>query len=676
MNDKQTQSLEKLREKCDILIALAGNPNVGKSSIFNSLTGLGVMTANYAGKTVELNVGMSRYKDKIIGIVDIPGTYSLDSHTEDQEIARKALLENSFDVVVDVIDTTNLSRNLYLLFQLAELGLPLIADLNLYDLAEKRGITIDTEKLEEILGIPVVVTSALRGDGIDNLMEKVTEFAGKGALHERKIRYSPLTEEEIGNISRTLTENDIQFPFKPPAANFAPLILEGDREMLRLVEESPAGAKAMEAVAESRKKIGGLHENATPEGFIIKNRHALAGTIVAEVQKTEKKKPRLSDRMWQIATDPNTALPALLIVFISILFILFKVGGWLSEVLEHIWVAAFAPPIASLIHAIAGDGLWAKVLNWGFNDGLFAAIGVGIPYVLVFYLILAFLEDSGYLNSVSFLLDKALHSIGLHGKAFIPMTAAIGCSVPAVMGTRILGSRRERIIAITLIVLIACSARTTVIFGAVSRYVGFFWALSLILLNIALVIATGALLNKIMPGDSEGLVMEVFPFRRPHLPTVLKKTWVRFADFLWIATPIVVVGSMAIGYLYESNYIWTLEKPFRPLFEGWLGLPAIAGLTLLFAVLRKELALQFLITLAVAQTGMTVNSLTQILSLEQIYTFTLFNMLYMPCIATIAVMGREIGWKWTAGILAGTLIFTIAFTGIVHKFLMYTGWLS
>jgi len=675
LTGRELKEIESLRDKTSHLIALAGNPNVGKSSIFNNLTGLGVMTANYPGKTVELNLGTTKINGSSIGIIDLPGIYSFGCISDDQFVARQTLLEWTFDTVVMVIDATNLARNLYMLLQLIDMGFPVIVALNLIDEAEKVGLRTDVEKLEEMTGVKVFATAAVRGQGIEELIRNAVSPECSLGHCKRNYTYGNLLEQEISRISGLLPKLSVKFPFPLSDSACALLLLEGDAQFLELLEDSPAREEMLVELARSWRTIKDMHGEDAPL-WIIRERHGIAGYIAAAVQSKREKRRRNDNLLWNLSTSPVTGFPILLGVFASILMVLFYGGNWLSEILDKLWSRWCSPPISLLIHMIAGDSFWAKVLSWGFDDGLLAAVSVGIPYVLIFYIILSFLEDSGYLNSAAFLLDRALHMVGLHGKAFIPLAAAIGCNVPAVVGTRILTSKRERIIAIFLIVLIPCSARVAVIIGAVSRFIGWQWALVIFLIDIALVIISGFLMNRHTGGESEGIIMEVFPLRNPHLLTLLKKTWMRFADFVWIATPIVIAGSLFLGYLYESGYIWYLSRPLAPVFEWWLGLPQVAGLTLVFAVLRKELALQFLVTLAMAHQGHSIDNLLLIMTKEQLFTFTLFNTLYLPCLATIAVIQRELGFRWTCAILGATFAFTVLFVGLVHHLLLLTGLLS
>jgi ferrous iron transport protein B len=671
MAEKTVSSIDELRSKTAHMIALAGNPNVGKSTVFNNLTGLGVITANYAGKTVELNLGLTRIDGIPVGIVDLPGIYSMGSISEDQFIARQALLENYFDAVAVVLDSTNLARNLYMLLQLMDMEFPVIVALNLVDEMPARGLSIDIERLEKILGVKVVPTSAVRGTGIDELIRQAMNLKCSPDNCRRAYLYGADIEQEVTKISDILHKTDAQFPFPITHRACALLLIEKDAQFLQFLQDIPQKDEILAALEQSWKIISSSHGEES-EMRVIRERHGLAGSVEAEVLVKKTTGERLDERLWRLSTNPLSGFPLLLAVGAGTMMILFAGGNSLSNALAILWSRWFSPPVSSFIGWIAGNTLWATVLRWGFDDGMLAAISVGIPYVLIFYLILSFLEDTGYLNAAAFLFDRTLHVIGLHGRAIMPLAAAIGCNVPAVIGTRILGTLRERIIAIFLIVLISCSARTAVIISAVSQFLGWFWAFVIIVIDLALVITTGMLMNRYVKGESEGLVMEVFPLRMPQLKTVVKKTWARFADFVWIATPIVIIGSMVLGYLYESQLIWKLSKPLSPIVEWWLGLPDFAGLTLIFAVLRKELALQFLVTLAAAHHGHSPDSLLSIMTREQIFTFTLFNTLYLPCIATIAVIKREIGPRWTFLIMFATLTITILLAGIIHHLLLFS----
>jgi ferrous iron transport protein B len=348
---------------------------------------------------------------------------------------------------------------------------------------------------------------------------------------------------------------------------------------------------------------------------------------------------------------------------------LFVVGEVLSRLLTGVWTAWISPAVVSAVEAVLGDGTVGRIVLWGIDGGILATLAVGIPYILTFYLILALVEDSGYMNAAAFLSDRVMHRFGLHGRAIMPLIAAGGCNVPAVIATRALSNPRERFIASVLATLTPCSARTAVIIGAVAGVAG--WQYALLTYGVLLLVMVGAglVLNRLLPGEEGALVMEMFPFRRPVLRQVLRKTWRRFREFVWDAAPIIILGSMALGILYETGVVWKLEPIMAPVVQGWLLLPAVAGLTLIFAVLRKEMALQLLLVFAAVQAGGAVVSISSIMTTSQIVTYAIVNAIYIPCLATITVLGRVVGWKRTVYIIAGTIVLALAVGGLVARLL-------
>jgi ferrous iron transport protein B len=671
-------AVNEVRGRTDFVFALAGNPNVGKSSIFNTLTGTGAVTANYPGKTVEINVASTRLGELRIGLVDLPGTYALGAVSEDQWVARQGILDGNPDAVIVILDATNLARNLYMLLQLQDMGFPVVAALNLFDQARKKGIETDIPALSRILGIPVIPTVATHGEGLEALLTAAVA-AVRAARKETACRCDPVAPSRAGapaparaygaDVENVVQQISSQIPalLDGEAPRISPrglalLLLENDSQFTRIVRHAQGGPQLLSMVDEAAARIHDAHgEDAALR--IIRERHGLAGAIADEVQRRGGDRELLSQRLWRLTTSPLTGLPILALALGGIFAFLFIVGDFLARMFSTLWVLAVSPVIQAGIHAVAGTTIIAKILIWGPDAGIQASLAVGIPYVFTFYFLLAFLEDSGYLNSVAFLTDRIMHRFGLHGRSIIPLVAGAGCNVPAIIGTRVLTTMRERTIASTLIVLIPCSARTAVIMGALAGLAGWQWGVAVFLIVGLLVFGVGLGLNKVMPGESSGLVMEMFPFRMPSLKTIVIKTWFRFKDFIFVATPIVLGGSLLLGALYETGWIWKLSGPMAPIMEGWLGLPAVAGLTLIFAILRKELALQLLLTLALVRYGPHTRSLLDFMVPSQLFVYALVNTIYIPCVATVAVLGKELGWKRAAGIMVFTITLALAVGG-------------
>jgi len=406
---------------------------------------------------------------------------------------------------------------------------------------------------------------------------------------------------------------------------------------------------------------------------LARERHGTAGIIGQEVLSHGEPRGRIPRDAWSLTTWPWTGVPLVIMVAASIFGFLFFAGALLAGAFSSLWGSLASPGIRALIEMVAGTGTAARVLGWGFDAGIEAALSVGLPYILVFYVLLGLLEDSGYLNSLAFLTDRFMHRLGLHGRAVIPLVAGAGCSVPALIATRSLATKRERLIASTLVMFVPCSARTSVILGAVGHYVGWQYTLLVVAIIVAMWLGIAFTLQRMIPGQSEGLVMEMFPFRRPSLKRVLEKAWDQFKEFLFVATPIVVVGSLVLGGLYENGMLMSVSEPLEPIVGGWLGLPAIAGVTLLMGALRNELALQLLVVLAVSMAGYAGAEVTDIMSGADLVVFTLVNTIAFPCLSAVAVFWRRNGLRRTLAVFAASIVLALAIGGVMARVLPLLG---
>ena len=655
--------------QADFQIALAGNPNVGKSAIFNRLTGLNAITANYPGKTVELNVGTVNYRKHRFAIVDLPGTYGLDAVSEDQSVAKDALLFERYAVVVIVLDAANLERNLYQALQIIDLGLPVIIALNLIDYAARKGIAVDTSKLEQILGVPIIPTVAITGQGLRKLLDTIiTAAAAPSKSPESRVKLAYTHSELVERFCETFKDSSELALARPLPARFQPRLIEGDAEIEATLQGTPTGRKAIELAKALRTAIE-LKENEPSQLFFCRERQRIAHEIAQEVTRPIKMREEAALLSRHYAVWPPTAIPLMFGVITGVFAFMFFVGGFLSDLIGRLWGTFVSPELQLAAYWILRNQIAARILLWGVDGGILAALSVGVPYVLTFYIVLAILEDTGYLGNVAYIMDSLMRKIGLHGRSVIPLIMGLGCNVPAIMATRVLTTRRERLLASTLVTLTPCSARIAVVLGAVAYLVGWQYAVAVFLIDLVVIGTIGKALNLVMPGKSEGLIMEMFPFHMPSLRSILDKTWFRFKTFVFVAFPVVTIGSIFLGAFYEFGLLNALTNISGPAFYAVLGLPPVAVIALLLGILRKELTLQLLVALAVMQYGASAHNLTVFMSPAQLFVFAVIVTLYFPCVATMSVLKREMGWKSTAAIMTGDIGIALTIGGALFHLL-------
>ncbi|MGY4706504.1 ferrous iron transport protein B [Candidatus Bipolaricaulota sp. J31] len=623
-------------------IALVGQPNSGKSTLFNAIVGYRAVASNFPGTTVELLRGKALVGGKPAEVVDLPGIYSLQAGDPAEEVARDYLLSGEVDVVVNVVDASLLGRSLELTLELCELGLPMVVCLNMMDEARRKGIRIDPGKLEEILGVPVVETVAVRGWGLNDLLAAIPR-ARVPALP----RYSADVERHLEALSGRTAEAGAD---RVPARYLAGLILSG--------ESVPPGVDPSTVRAEAERARREILEDRgeDPALVLAAERHALALRIFEEVARVTHAQRSLRDQLDSLLMHPVLGYPILVLVLWGIFFGVFKIGGILEGYL--------LPPLEAITAWVEGTipGPVGQVLSGGLQ-GLWAGIGIVLPYLLPFLFFLALLEDMGYLPRIGFLLDGLMHRVGLHGKSVIPFLLGYGCSVPAVLATRILEDERDRLVTAALAVMVPCAARTVVIFGLVGRYVGPWVALSLYLLNILVIGIAGRLLRRFLPGMGAGLIMEIPPYRLPTLRTVLLKVWLRLKGFITVAWPTLIIASAFFSLIEVLGWVGFLNTLLRPI--TWpLGLPAAVGVPLVFGILRKELSLIML-----GQALGTVD-FGAVLSGTAMVVFSAFVIFYVPCIATVAALWRELGRLRTLIVVAGTVAVAMA-VGLVVRFLSW-----
>jgi len=653
-----TNPKENSKEKGTLRIALAGNANVGKSVIFNQLTGLNQIVGNWPGKTVERAEGTLYFKGYKIRIIDLPGIYSLSTFSMEEIVSRDYIAVEKPDIIINVIDASALERNLYFTFQLLELEAPLVIALNQVDFAAKKGMRIDAEKLSEFLGVPVVPTVAITGSGINELLSTaIAAVNGELKPNPLEIQYGKEIEERVQAIEKMLSKKLPELSTVYPPRWIAIKLLERDVDVAGKLKNYKRGKEILDFAEKLATELEKIHGESSPV-ILASEKYSLASKIAKEVTIIETP-PRISleQKLDEVTTHKIFGYFILAAVVASMFTAIFAVGDFLSESLDLLF-STLTLQIENLLSPLLPN-FAVTLINEGILGGIIAGLTIALPYIIPFYIILALLEDTGYLPRAAFLMDNLMHKIGLHGKAFIPIMLGYGCSVPACIGCRIMETQRERFLAAFVVVLIPCAARTVVILGLVGRFVGLHAALALYLFDLILIFILGRIAFKALPGEPVGLIMEMPAYKKPVIKNVLMKTWARTKDFVYIAFPIIIAGSLTISALSISGTMSYVVNAASPLIEGWLGLPKETGIPLIFGILRKELTLILLSQLI---------PLTSLKAVEMI-VFSLVTMIYIPCIATIAACIKELGWRKALTITLVDIALALLLGGIAYRIL-------
>jgi len=609
--------------------ALIGNPNVGKSLIFQQLTGLGVEVSNYPGTTVDLMRGNVCYQREIMEIVDLPGIYSLDGESDEEKMVRSFIMSGQGDVYIAILDASHLERNLYLLAQLAEFNKPMIAVLNMMDEASKQGLEIDVAGLEEVFGIPIISTTATQGKNIGEIIPKATFSA---SLSHIEVHYDHHIEAAIRSLVSEFSIDRVE----------ALYALEG-------IGDDPDLLESAEVLATEIERI----HHMSVHQILAGNRHHCAHTISSKL--LHESEPRRFRDMDRVLTTTFPGIPILFGILVSILIIVFVTGSWMEEFIVELMQFTLVDPFLQL-------GLPPLIQQVGFSFllALQAGLGIAFPFVFTFYIFISILEDSGYLTRAAFLADRFMHRLGMHGQGIIPIVLGFGCNVPALMSIRFLKSRRERIIASFLVTMIPCSARTVIIAGIVASFIGIGAALSIYVVIFILVFLTGVVLSHITPGEQYGMILEMAPLRSPEWKNVLQKSWLRIKEFLYIAMPLLIVASVILGLLQYAGAFEVFEALIEPFSTIVLGIPSYATTALVFGILRKEMALETLVILA------GTADLSSVMTGVQLYIFAIVSVLFVPCISTIAVLQKELGTRIAALVSFYTLGLGVAIGALIN----------
>lgn len=667
----------------DLTVALVGNPNSGKTSSFNALTGANQRVGNWPGVTVERKEGYRRVAQGRARIVDLPGTYSLTANSPDERIARDFILHGGSDVVIAVVDAGNLERNLYLVVQLIELGAPLVLALNMSDIAQMRGMIVDVAKLSQLLDVPVVATCAHVGQGVEDLWAAVLKKAEgeRASRSPRFLRYGRQVDEAIDTVRQSvsavpeLTESHL-------SGWLAISLLVGDETHLPPTKEADPSIQRLLSVARSEARHLQDVTGDTAEAAIINGRYgAIAGIYREVVTELDGVGRDSSDRLDGVLLHRYWGMPILLAAVAIAFHLTFALGANLSDFIE-----TACANLALQIGATMPEGMLRSLIVDGIIGGVGSVLAF-IPQIFILFAVIAILEDSGYMARAAFLMDRTMHRMRLHGKAFIPMVMGFGCNVPAIMATRTLESPRDRLVTIMVLPLMTCSARLplyALIAGALFGVYAGAAIFSMYVIGVVLATVIARIFRRhVLPGEDEPFVMELPPYHRPTAKGVIIHTWERGKLFIQKAGTIILAGAVIMWALSAfpwgvqvggaDSYAGRIGRTTEPLVRP-LGLTWREGVGLLSGFVAKEIVVS---TMGVlygvgpdAENGdlgraLSSNSMTPLAG----YAFMVFVLIYSPCLAVVATIRRETySWKWS--LLSVGYLTTLAW---LMAFVVYQG---
>ncbi|MBQ6349876.1 MAG: ferrous iron transport protein B [Methanobrevibacter sp.] len=660
-----------------LIVGLAGNPNVGKTTVFNRLTGMRQHVGNWPGKTVERAEGHFNHGSYEYDVVDLPGNYALSAHSMEEIVSRDFIVDDDSDVIINVVDAANLERNLYLTVQMMELGANLVMALNMNDFAKKRDHIIDIDLMSELLGFPVIEVNAKTGDGFEELLAAAEKASKNPVDSSAKLSYGNELKEHLADI-QALIEKDKNL-LDVPSEWTAIKLLEKDSIVIEKVQKSSQGASIM---AEVDKVSGHLHTiyNEGAEEVVANARYAFIGGLMAEaVKRPEVEKETTTDKIDKIVTNRLLAPFIFLIIMVVMFQLTFTIGAPFQDMIDQ----AFGL-LAEFVASYLGDGLLASFVC----DGIIGGVGgvlTFLPIIILMFLFLSILEDCGYLARAAFTLDIVMHKIvGLHGKAFIPMILGFGCGVPAIMATRTMENEGDRMLAMMLVPFMSCTARLPIYGIFIAAFFTEHQALimlSIYLLGIVVALIVAAILKRTMfKGLSTPFVMELPTYKVPSIKGVLLHTWEKVKGFLKKAGTLILACSIVL-WILQNIFPWGGSEPqmsllgmigtaiapiFAPLgFGTWQAAVAIiAGLA------AKEVVVATFGTLAGMEEddeeGIT-NLVHDTFTPLSAYAFMAFTLLYTPCFAAIGAIKQETNsYKWPLTMCVITLV-----TAYVVSFLIF-----
>lgn len=709
-----------------INVALVGNPNCGKTSLFNVASGSHEHVGNYSGVTVDAKEGHFDFQGYHFRLVDLPGTYSLSAYSPEELYVRKHIIDETPDVIINVVDAGNLERNLYLTAQLIDMNVRMIVALNMYDALLHSGNTLDHKKLGQLFGVPIVPTVSRTGKGIDNLFhviiglyegadfigqkeeiqdeamreyrewhnkyvpdhkygshdEETHDFGGKSYIRHIHINHGPELERSIDAVKEVICKNE-NIRYKYSTRFLAIKLLENDKDIeQRVISTLPNGEEVIRVRDKEAERIR-LSMNEDSEQAITDAKY---GFITGALKETYTEKNQNTEMFTRIVDSIVTHKIWGFPIFFVFLYLMFECTFVFGEYPKG-WIEWLVEQIASLAETFMPAGPLKDLIVDGIIGGVGGVI-VFLPNILLLYIFISFMEDSGYMARAAFIMDKIMHKMGLHGKSFIPLIMGFGCNVPAIMASRIIESRKSRLVTILINPLISCSARLPIYLVMIGAF--FPSKASLVLLSIYV---TGILLAVLMArifsrfivrGDDAPFVMELPPYRMPTAKSVLRHTWEKGAQYLKKMGGIIMIASVIIWFLgyypnhdaysttaeqQENSYIGQIGKAIEPVIEP-LGFDWKMGIGILSGIGAKELVVSTLGVLYTNDDDIESVDLADRIPITPLvaYGYMLFVLIYFPCIATVAAIKNESGsWKWAAFTICYTTLLAWIVAFLVHQ---------
>jgi ferrous iron transport protein B len=619
-----------MNKSMEKIIAIVGQPNAGKSTLFNVLSDIKASTSNFAGTSVKIAESLVNVWGDTIRVIDLPGLYSLNYSDNAEKVTLEYLMNNQVDLIINVVDGSLLARSLELTQELIEFGLPLVLAINMMDEARAKGLEIFPEELKKMLNLEVIPITALYGKGVKTLIETAYKKLQSQPVKANLIKYTKHIEKNILDIETEISKFTDNYK-----ADLRFLAIKSIENPILVSEE------LLSRTIDLREKIANeIAEQHNIDCFeaISYERHHIAMKIAEKISKfTRKDNATTADKIDKILIHPIYGYFALILFFGLMFVLVFYFGSAISALMEP-----GISLLARVYQPLKNINIFIYLTVDGLFQGFAGALGIVLPYFLPLIFISSIFEETGYLSRVAFLVDTIIHKAGLHGKSVAAFILGIGCSVPAIYATRILDNERDRVLTAVLIPFVPCSARIAVIFALTAAFAGPLWA-GVIFVFVLLVIGiSGKLLSKFLKKPT-GLILEIPNLRLPSVNVSLKKTWYKIQEFLKAALPFLILGSVVLSWVEYFGAAKYLNYVFYPVLHYVLDVPSELGSTLLFGFFRKELIL------VMVNQAMGVQNISQLpMSMSQVIVFIVFVTLYFPCFTTFVVIFKEFGGKVAA----------------------------